>query len=535
MASSLSPKKVNFLDDLNAATLLKSVEAGSPTYKPQLLSVSPPGENVMPTTPAPSIRPLAPILKMGRDFWESEVKVAESEDTDAVGEQDLVAVREQCQFIKSMLNNLNYDKGDTHPQIRTIVSELHGDLRKMLVLPAKSNPEDVIDNSARGAVPRIVKPKYHESSRTSSSSETFESKPQSQSRKKRYSKPEREAQIPTGNAMFSQTLIDAIAQIDGRRAPKPEDFDLSSGRSFRSFLKSFEEYCGHTFKGSSSLWSSELKPFLKGSILQAFEALHVPGESYGDIKDRLLQFCDESQELVNRANRRKFEQITMRNRESLRLYAARMERDFRLAHPRKRVNVSSTLTNKFLETVPSSVKKHILNTRSILALQGQAFDWSLILKLVSSHEMDNNDSQPVRSEPDETEVWATTSPMRTLSTAAVKPCQPPSDFLSQAREFRSASRSSGPCSYCNRPGHNRDDCWRLNRRCLACGSPDHRIAQCSKRRSVGRSSSVPPFSSSRRTVSFSGPDGYSRNSSDDVRMNQGNFTAPAQQGTQRRS
>lgn len=523
MASPPSSRKVNFFEDQTYDTLFGNAPTGSSTEKAQLISM----ENATPVSSVPS-RPS--ILKVVKEVEKIEVKATDSEDTEATGEEDLVAVREQCQFIKDMVRNLNYEKGDTHPQIRKVVADLHGELRQMLVVPAKSTSENTTGNSLSGAIPKSTKYRERECS-DNSSSETFEAEPQTQARKRRYTRYEGSSQPVSERSILSQTLIDAIAQIDGRRAPKPEEFDLSSGRSFQSFLMSFEEYCSHTFKGSSSLWSSELKLFLKGTILQAFEALHAPGEPYGDLKKRLLQFSDESQELIDRANRKKFEQITMRSREPLRLYAARIERDFRLAHPRKRVNVSSTLTNKFLETVPSSVKRHILNTKSIFTLQGHAFDWNLMLKLISSYEVDKIDSDPIRTEPDVTEVWATTSPMSDFSASAVRQYTPKSSYFPQSREFRSTSYSPGPCSYCKRPSHNRDECWRLNRRCLACGSPDHRIAQCSRRRSAGRSSSVPP--SSERRVSFPGYDGNVRRSSDDVRVNQGNSIAPAQQGTQR--
>ncbi|XP_071933782.1 uncharacterized protein [Coffea arabica] len=42
----------------------------------------------------------------------------------------------------------------------------------------------------------------------------------------------------------------------------------------------------------------------------------------------------------------------------------------------------------------------------------------------------------------------------------------------------SATVSRGPCSFCGKPNHTEDDCWRKQNKCLRCGSTEHRLASC---------------------------------------------------------
>ena len=484
--------------------------------------------------------PLGGGQSIGAEALESGGVVNTGLDTDDAGEEDLEALKENCQYIKEMMRNMNYKRCDTHPEMRGVISQLHDDLRAMLNLsdPGDDSGKSLCGNRRKkSGKSSAVKPEIGCSDSLSSD---VDSKPNHPPRKKRFSTRMTTMGRPedTVDSQLSRSLAEALCQFDNRRAPKPEDFDLASGRSFDSFLESFEEYCLHTFRGSSSLWCSELRGFLKGSILQTYDALHTPGESYEEIKEKLIQWCDDAKESVNRSNRKKFDNIHMKKNESLRLYAARVERQFRLSYPRKRVGSSSTLIRRFVETVPSSVRKNIMNAKSILSIQGQDLDWKLILKLVSGYEMEGQDSDSfVPEEPEATEVWA------------VQPPQPPRTVYSQSPPMvNSKNRESDispptsprrgtpkkvSCFYCKRPGHIKSECWRFNRRCLACGSSDHRIANCPDRRSAGSSRGAEtqgrsPRSHSRR-VTFSASD------SDDTRQQMGNTQAPTQVGTVRRS
>lgn len=263
--------------------------------------------------------------------------------------------------------------------------------------------------------------------------------------------------------------------MDIRRAPRPDNFDITSGRSCGSFLDEFEDYCYGTFKGSSSMWSSELKEFLNGTVLKAYQAFHIPGESYNCIKTKLLDWCSEYKDSVSGKLRKQFERAKMLPGEALRLYAARLERDFSLAFPAKRAGSSQTLQRKFLDTAPRSFRKHVFSVRSVLKMQGLSLDWSNILSLSGAYDAENAETDtPGESDIEPAEVWASSSPAgRTFYNDSPVP-----DFDS------SMSKSTDPqkpiqvfeprmCNYCHKRGHLRSDCWRFNGKCLACGSSKH--------------------------------------------------------------
>nr|XP_027122195.1 uncharacterized protein LOC113739150 [Coffea arabica] len=42
----------------------------------------------------------------------------------------------------------------------------------------------------------------------------------------------------------------------------------------------------------------------------------------------------------------------------------------------------------------------------------------------------------------------------------------------------SATVSRGSCSFCGKPNHTENDCWRKQNKCLRCGSAEHRLASC---------------------------------------------------------
>ena len=91
-----------------------------------------------------------------------------------------------------------------------------------------------------------------------------------------------------------QRLIQALERLDNRSTPRPEPFDETSGQSLPDFLRSFEEYCGSTFRGSDYMWTEELGRFLVGDIRKAYHSLRIPGEGYRDLKRKLLKWHKES-------------------------------------------------------------------------------------------------------------------------------------------------------------------------------------------------------------------------------------------------
>jgi hypothetical protein len=212
------------------------------------------------------------------------------------------------------------------------------------------------------------------------------------------------------------------------------------------------------------------------------------------------------------------------------------------------VNSSSILRYKFLETVPKNFRRHISAVKSFMSLQNQEFDWKTILRLTSGYEVDRVDvDTSIELEPEETEVWASTVAQPPPS-LYMRPMQPGPSTHTEDYVSRNEMRPGGPvrqqigrstasgnltCHHCNIKGHIKRDCWRFNRRCLACGSEVHRIAQCPERRSLVANTPDPSGSRTGRQVKFENIPAFV--DSGDVRQSAENIRAPTGRGTPRRS
>jgi hypothetical protein len=365
------------------------------------------------------------------------------------------------------------------------------------------------------------------------------------------------------------TLAEALSRLDNRQVPRPQEFDLSSGQSFEFFLSTFEEYCNNTFRGSSSLWSVELGRFLKGSLKEAYDAFFIPGEAYLSLKAKMIQWCKDSSESISRSKRKRFEKAKIQLGESQRLYAARLEREFRLAYPHKNSMNSTALRRKFLESSSKAFRKHVASAKSIMAMSNIELDWPGVLALASSYDAnlaELRSSTDTDIEPDITEVWAATTPRpehfheqyfqqspytnpatTTRTTMPAAQSYSPRRTQVQRNFLRSPPSPTGndsrTCHHCNIQGHIKPECWRFNGFCLVCGSNDHRVSQCPKRRSLQQSLQTQDVRADNQMLTNNQPnqrrvtfDGFPDCTIADrhVQQQQGNSTAPTR-GSPRRS
>ena len=93
----------------------------------------------------------------------------------------------------------------------------------------------------------------------------------------------------------------------------------------------------------TSLWIGELGRLLQGEMHGAFEALKVPGDTYKSLKKKLLKWRTDTREVLENKTKHRFTKARIQAGESLRLYAARLEKAFRLAYPNRGVERSKTL------------------------------------------------------------------------------------------------------------------------------------------------------------------------------------------------
>ena len=433
---------------------------------------------------------------------------------------DLDEIREACKWVKSAVTRLRNFKGCEVAPVKKEVDALSQDLLQVL-LP-KSVDENVphskskTDESVRKKIPQREKVYMFESSSSFVSDSDREMSRGTWKNKKIPSvlkegddegKSKKSDLGKQKDPMSMDDLIRVLSRLDNRSVPRPEVYDLTSGRSFASFLQDFENFCSNSFRGDQAHWSSELGQFLSGEVKEAFGAIYFPGEPYGRLKSKLLNWVEHSMESLSKRNRKKFEKMKCTTGESLRLYAARLERAFVLAFPSKQPSTSSTLQRKFLETVPRNFRRQVTSTSTTLKLQNLKLDWNCILALASAHDAERAETGiSVDSEAEVAEVWATTSASyakefeprgRSVSPVVSHFSAGSFDFCGRSGDSqtdRPRSRSvqalerhqpsvfdARSCYYCKRKGHVKSECWRRSGRCLVCGSVSHRVAQCDKR------------------------------------------------------
>ena len=298
-------------------------------------------------------------------------------------------------------------------------------------------------------------------------------------------------------------LVKALGNLDNRPVPTPEIYRPESGQAFTEYLDVFESYCARNFRGGSDLWGSQLGNFLEGDLLQAYRVLRVPGEGYNALKLKLVEWLASSQDKLEHEAKRKFTQACRAPDERIRLYAARLEKLFQVAYPRRSPDCSKSLRDKLIDTVPGRFREQLLTAQSIGATMGSDdLTWTKILVMAS--QFDARDYS--REVPAETCYFAndsrvdnsygsstTCSKCLQVCTSepsqdwARKPVEPKLEIpTGSKRDLNSEPRREpypGSCFHCGKRGHVKKDCFRLKNACFTCGSESHRMADCPQRRS----------------------------------------------------
>ena len=533
--------------------------------------------------------------------------IASAHDEGEQDDMDLEAIKETCQQMTDVVKRFNSCIGKVHPIARGYIETMNNSLSMLLVKqetarPIKpSNSSPPLLSSRAGSKSLVMKSEFSDSSGSADSVDCpklkkkkqrvrfggFDSEPNNSeldtsdsagSAPSDQRKGDRNCRRTSRrNKLSTADVLRALARLDNRSVPRPESFDTQSGQPFEQFLSVFEDYCKHNFRGSSSLWIGELGRLLKGDMHSAFEAVKVPGDSYDSLRSKLLKWRTDTREVLESKTKYRFTKAQIQSGESLRLYAARLEKAFRLAYPNRGVETSKTLRRKYLDTVPRDFEKQLQTARSInMTMNGSELLWSTILTLASQTDVGEerrNRGGDSLVKPDDEQVWLTypnrhCSPQRRISPVVsldsgydrdrdyarnqsrydtwlsssnnVSAQSQSRDSMnrnnSRARSVsrpdrgvfwsQSRSNSSPPvnrqpspreenmqqrtCFHCHKPGHIKNQCRRLLNLCLVCGSSEHRISSCPRRRfgvppisgvSINRNTASPTHQSSRNNDS----------------------------------
>ena len=340
----------------------------------------------------------------------------------------------------------------------------------------------------------------------------------------------------------SDILERLLERIDNRRVPDIEKYDYNTGEFVSEYLTRFEKYCKENIKGDSIFWVAELEKHLTGKTLKAFLSLKDRKDTYKSLKKKMIKWDEETKEQRKRNARQKFFDMRYRDGEDLFLYSNRLEKQFRLAFPKHTAEKSSTLREKYCETVPESFRNtldtHLLNIEA----SGRSVRWSAIQKVARLKDvrLQRKKTKDTASESDRNEIIINIQQEndKRANKASYGYSQnnqnhnefprngsqyprsnnnnnyfgnhkketyqtnQPSRYFQQkeTQNFGKFNAQNAPqiqsCAYCKKIGHTIDVCRRRLKQCFRCFKPGHHAKDCdhTERNQSRRSQSEAPRS-----------------------------------------
>ena len=214
------------------------------------------------------------------------------------------------------------------------------------------------------------------------------------------------------NSNFDESLLKLLAdKLDNKKSPIQRKFNDNSGESLKDYLDQFEEYCSDNLRGGSKFWIDELEERLSGETLKAFKSVKSNRDNYDDVKKKLLAWYNEMKESRRRRAKHEFEKMQYDPNESLYLYSNRLLKVFKRAFPSANVEKSSTLRDKYINSIPKSAKSQ-LNVISFV--NNKSMTWSSIQEFATRRDArvyrtSSSDSSDGSVEPKEILINANTT------------------------------------------------------------------------------------------------------------------------------
>ena len=281
--------------------------------------------------------------------------------------------------------------------------------------------------------------------------------------------------------------------------PSIGNFNEESGQAPNKYLLRFESYCDSNFRGDRDTWLDELDRHLEGKTRDAFRALRDVDDSYSDMKQKLCEWYDDMREVRSEKCKINFSEARYQRGESMYLFCGRLERLFRLAYPKKKVQTSKRLIEKCVHAAPKDfrtmLKAHIMSQK----IRNGEGTWKSVQKCASLFDVETEKEKRQKNDSGEVEdnIVNVHRPLKKRD-VSIQHCSseanlvPGKPFVRKPRVHAETSAPSqnsvrfhlGPvagdaaCRHCGRRGHFMSNCRKRLNQCFACGSEHHFMNQC---------------------------------------------------------
>ena len=416
--------------------------------------------------------------------------------------------KSDCELLKGIMLRMKTTYKD-FPELKGVTSDLKRDLAMLDVDPA--------DAAAASTSTGIMK--HSENIQTADCDPNYDDHVKKDDSDKTFKAERQNISINNGSIVDDQ-LLSALNRLDARSSPKPEVFNANAGVPMTVFFEQFESYCESKFRCGMNGWIHELGSHLTDESLDVYEALRGPTDTYIDIKTKLLKWFEDSKEVRKSQRITTFKSCSIKQGESLFIFGSRLEKLFRSAFPKKDVEKSTTLLNKYLESVPHDFKQQIQTSVALAQVEDTVLPWSKVLRLanIRDNTMLLEMNEQIESKPpvcfnirsndfpnkyrgcdESTQVDFLlpsnyVSPKFNRSKVSFSDLRPPSSHTgiafakgsskgtsqSSIRPCYQNASATSHCTFCNKSGHIFSTCRRRLKLCLLCGSAKHLCKDCPK-------------------------------------------------------
>jgi hypothetical protein len=281
--------------------------------------------------------------------------------------------------------------------------------------------------------------------------------------------------------------------------PPMQKFDETSGQDLKKYLRRFEAYCRDNFRGDRDAWADVLQKHLQGRSHETFRSLRGIDDSYDEVRQKLIDWFDEMGEVRHERNKAVFKRARPEPNEAMHTFSNCLQRFYRIAYPSRRIDLSRSLREKYIQTIPREFQKILKSQILSQKIKEQPVTWKLIQKCARHFDLEKEREGSDGDDRGFTVSVANVKKLKDASTqyfnmTVMQPSVDPSiradarasvPIVTQGREHRPwYAALTHPftfgmkCFYCKRSGHISKECRLRNNLCFICGSNERFARQC---------------------------------------------------------